>query len=208
MQNKTIKIELCTEKKNSTEHFYSSVWLPAKDYEIMDAYHKVRIITEPDADVDIRIERCPLLSELVGTRLDIPTMDELNFLAKRLSELNEDDLTVLKAVKSKVITGDEDELVSMKDLINLTYGLDKVSIISGVKNDTELGEFVIENELHPDISAIPDQSLYLINKETIGKLHGWGICMRMQECRVKTGAGFIGKPLKRYARMIARTAIR
>ncbi len=171
MQNKTVKIELCNEKKHSNEHFYSSVWLPAKDYEIMDAYHKVRITTEPDAGVDIRIEDCPLLPELVGTRLDSPTMDELNFFANRLAGLNEDELTVLKAVKSKVLTGEEDELVSMKDLINLTYGLDKVSIISAVKNDTELGQFVIENELHPDISAIPDQSLYLINKETIGKLH-------------------------------------
>ncbi|MBQ8322867.1 MAG: hypothetical protein IJX91_02755 [Clostridia bacterium] len=171
MNDKTIKIELCTEKKNSTEHFYSSVWLPAKDYEIMDAYHKARITTEPDVNMDVRIESCPLLPELVGTRLDSPTMEELNFLARRLGELNEDELTVLKAVKSKVLTGDEDELVSMKDLINLTYGLDKVSIISAVKNDTELGQFVIENELHPDISAIPDQSLYLINKETIGKLH-------------------------------------
>ncbi len=171
MQNKTVKIELCNEKKHSNEHFYSSVWLPAKDNEIMDAYHKVRITTEPDAGVDIRIEDCPLLPEIVGTRLDSPTMDELNFFANRLAGLNEDELTVLKAVKSKVLTGEEDELVSMKDLINLTYGLDKVSIISAVKNDTELGQFVIENELHPDISAIPDQSLYLINKETIGKLH-------------------------------------
>ena len=171
MQNKTMKIELCTEKIYGLAHFYSSVWLPAKDYEIMDAYHKVRITTEPDADVDIRIESCPLLPELVGTRLDCPTMDELNFLARRLGELNEDELTVLKAVKSKVLTSDEDTIVGMKDLINLTYGLDNVSVISAVKNDAELGQFVIENELHPDISAIPDQSLYLINKETIGKLH-------------------------------------
>ena len=133
MQNKTIKIELCTEKKYGREHFYSSVWLPAKDYEIMDAYHKARITTEPDADVDIRIESCPLLPELVGIRLDCPTMDELNFLARRLGELDEDELTVLKAVKSKVLTGDEDDIVSLKDLINLTYGLDKVSIISAVK---------------------------------------------------------------------------
>ena len=171
MQNKTVKIELCNEKKHSTEHFYSSVWLPAKDYEIMDAYHKVRITTEPDAGVDIRIVECPHLPELVGTRLDSPTVDELNFFARRLGELNEDERTVLKAVKSKVLTGDEDEIVGMKDLINLTYGLYKVSVISAVKNDAELGQFVIENELHPDVSAIPDQSMYLINKETIGKLH-------------------------------------
>jgi hypothetical protein len=171
MQNKTIKIELCAEKKNSTEHFYSSVWLPAKDYEIMDAYHKARITTEPDVNMDVRIESCPLLPELVGTRLDSPTMDELNFFARRLASLNQDERMVLKAVKSKYLEGDEDELVSMKDLINLTYGLKDIMVFPEIKNDEMLGEFVIENNLHPDISAIPDQSLYLINKEMIGKLH-------------------------------------
>ena len=171
MQNKTLKIELCNEKKLSNEHFYSSVWLPAKDYEIMDAYHKVRIVTEPNAGTDIRIESCSILPELVGIRLDSPTMYELNFFANRLASLSEEERIVLKAVKNKVLTGDEDELVGMKDLINLTYNLDKVSIISAVRNDAELGEFVIENDLHPDISAIPDQSLYLLNRETIGKLH-------------------------------------
>ena len=171
MQNKTLKIELCNDKKLSNEHFYSSVWLPAKDYEIMDAYHKVRIITEPNAGTDIRIESCPILPELVGTRLDSPTMYGLNFFANRLASLTGEELTALKAVKGKVLTGDEYELVSMKDLINLTYNLDKVSIISAVRNDAELGQFVIENDLHPDISAIPDQSLYLLNRETIGKLH-------------------------------------
>ena len=171
MNNKTIKIELCAEKQHNTEHFYSSVWLPAKDYEITDAYHKARITSEADAGVDIRIESCPLLPELVGTRLDSPTMDELNFLARRLEALTEDERTALKVVKNKVLTDDEDELVSMKDLINLTYGLDKVSVYPGFSNDEALGEFVIENDLHPDISAIPDESLYLINKATIGKLH-------------------------------------
>ena len=171
MNNKTIKIELCAEKQRSMEHFYSSVWLPAKDYEIADAYHKARVTTEADTGVDIRIESCPLLPELVGTRLDSPTMDELNFLARRLEVLTEDERTALKAVKSKVLTGDKDELVSMKDLINLTYGLDGVGVYPGIDSDERLGEFVIDNDLHPDISAIPDESLYLINKATIGKLH-------------------------------------
>ena len=171
MQNKTVKIELCNEKKHNTEHFYSSVWLPAKDYEIMDAYHKVRITTEPDAGVDIRIVECPHLPELTGTRLDSPTMDELNFFANRLAGLNQDELTALKAIKSKVVIGEEDELVSMKDLINLTYGLDGVGIYPGFTTDAELGEFVIDNDLHPDVSAIPDGSMYLINKAMIGKLH-------------------------------------
>ena len=135
MQNKTLKIELCNEKKHNTEHFYSSVWLPAKDYEIMDAYHKARITTEPNAGTDIRVDGCPLLPELVGKRLDSPTMDELNFFASRLASLNEDERMVLKVVKGKVLTDDEDELVSMKDLINLTYGLKGIMVFPEIKND-------------------------------------------------------------------------
>ena len=103
----TMKIELCNEKPNSTEHFYSSVWLPASDADIVDAYCKVRIITEPNANAEIRVTECPRLPELVGTRLDSPTIAELNFLAKRLGELSEDELTALRAVKKKVLTGDE-----------------------------------------------------------------------------------------------------
>ena len=90
MQNKTIKIELCNEKPNSTEHFYSSVWLPASDADILDVYHKARVINWLNVGADIRVEQCPQLPELVGTRLDSPTMDELNFLAKRLGELSEE----------------------------------------------------------------------------------------------------------------------
>ena len=167
----TMKIELCNEKPNSTEHFYSSVWLPASDADIVDAYCKVRIITEPNANAEIRVTECPRLPELVGTRLDSPTIAELNFLAKRLGELSEDELTVLWAVKKKVLTGDEDDIVGMKDLINLTYGLDDVMVFPEIRNDEMLGEFVIENDLHPDVKAIPDTSLYLIDKEMIGKLH-------------------------------------
>ena len=69
----------------------------------------------------------------------------------------------------KIIHGDEEELVSMKDLINLTYGLD-VSVLSNVGNDIELGKFVIENDLHEDVAAIPEQSLYLIDPAAVGRL--------------------------------------
>lgn len=102
-------------------------------------------------------------------RLDSPTIDELNFLSKRLAAMDETERLIYAAVLSKAI-GDDD-IVSMKTLINCTYGLDEVMIASNVTNDQQLGEFVIENELHDDINAIPEQSLYLLDRSKVGELY-------------------------------------
>lgn len=48
--------------------------------------------------------------------------------------------------------------ITMKELINLTYGLDAVMIASNVGNDEALGRFVVENELNEDVNAIPESS--------------------------------------------------
>ena len=52
----------------------------------------------------------------------------------------------------------------------MTYGLDSVMVASNIHNDEQLGQFVIENDLHPDVAAIPDNSLYLLDKRRIGEL--------------------------------------
>lgn len=52
----------------------------------------------------------------------------------------------------------------------MTYGLDSVMIASNIRNDEQFGQFVIENDLHPDVADIPDNSLYLLDKRRIGEL--------------------------------------
>ena len=79
--------------------------------------------------------------------------------------LNEEERLVLQAVAPRVILDhSEGELVSMKDLINMTYGLDAVMIASNVGSDEQLGQFVIENDLHEDVASVPEQALYLLDK--------------------------------------------
>ena len=166
---KTIKIELAKENPQGVGWFYGYVELPAEEHEIRDAYQKARITDNDNAYHDIAILDCPRLPELTQIRIDGATIDELNFLAKRLDSLTDEECDILEAVAPKIIHGDEEELVSMKDLINLTYGLD-VSVLSNVGNDIELGKFVIENDLHEDVAAIPEQSLYLIDPAAVGRL--------------------------------------
>ncbi len=148
--------------------FCETLKLPAKDYEIKDVLQRARVFGDGTDDMQISISDCPLLPDIEYKRLDVPTFEELNFLAERLSGLNEEDLIILNAVKNKVINGNEDELISIKDMINLTYGLEKVGVISNVGDYKAIGEFLIENELIDEITNLPVNLLRLLDKEKLG----------------------------------------
>lgn len=144
--------------------------LPASDYQIQDALDQIRAY-ENDGRCHISIVACSVLPELVGARIDSQNVFEVNYLAHRLKNISEnaDELAVLKAVKHKVIPEDiEGEIISMSDVINMTYGLEDVSVVSNIRNDADLGQFVIENEMEDYISELPESVLDKLDKEVIG----------------------------------------
>lgn len=172
---KTLSIGITVDGGSDKRVHYSSIELPAKDYEIEDSLQEARVNCDDNfsigKDIRLEIESAPLLPSLVDKQITARTFDELNFLAKRLGSLNEDEKLVLWAIAHKKVSdGKWEQSVDVKDLINLTYGLENVLIISAVKNNEELGQFVIENNLHPDVVAIPIESRYLLNKADIGRL--------------------------------------
>ena len=166
---KQIKLEIARVNPVAGNWLYADLQLPADELEIRDAYQRARI-TRSDIFHQYQVYECEAIPMLPFRRLDAPTMDELNFLAKRLDGLNEEERLVLRAISPKIMKVGEDELVSMKDLINMTYGLDEVSVISNVSTPQQLGQFVIENDLHRDVEAVPEDSLYLLDTKKIGEL--------------------------------------
>ena len=82
-----------------------------------------------------------------------------------------DSRTVTYTVAPKVLGSPADDLLSMKDLINCTYGYDEIMVASNIRTDEQLGQFIIENELHDDVNNIPESSLYLLDKAKIGALY-------------------------------------
>lgn len=145
---------------------YTTLELPATRGEIRDAAHRLRnlpvseiIVTESDA-----------LPHLVDTRLDAPTIDELNFFASRINALPEDELAALGGVFAhRSGLGAYEDGLGMRELINMTYGLDEVMIAPNVSNDEQLGEFVIENEMNDDIAALSDEIVELLDREKVGR---------------------------------------
>ena len=166
---KQIKLEIARENPDAGNWLYADLQLPAEEHEIRDAFQRARI-TSSDVYHEYSIYECEAIPILPFRRLDSPSIDELNFLAKRLDGLNEDERLVLRAVAPRILKVGEDEIISPKDLINLTYGLNEVSVISNVNNPKQLGQFVIENDLHTDVEAVPKDSLYLLDAIKIGQL--------------------------------------
>ncbi len=171
---RTLKIELANILPNG-RHFYAKLNLPAAEYELRDAYHQLRLQGNYDIPLEVSILNSPLLRGLSERRLDSPTLNELNFFAKRLSALDEYDRLALRAMASKYFRLEEEDvkedelLISMNGLINLTYDLNEVVVFPGIEDDMALGEFIIKNNLNDDIAAMPETSLYLLYPEWIGE---------------------------------------
>lgn len=169
LTKKVMTLELSRENQFSDGYLYRSLELPAQEYEIRDALQQLR---QRNADISpdqIAIYNSRYIPQLEDKRFDSPTIDELNFFAKRLAAMDGNDMAIMQALCSRYIK-DDDELVSIKDLINMTYGLDSVSLLSNVTNDEQLADFVIENEMQDDVASVPESARYLLDKAKIGKL--------------------------------------
>lgn len=167
-----IRIELSSENRLGWEPFYAVLDLPATAQQIRDAKQRARITDSNDMTYQsVTMVEFDPLPDLEHLRLDTSSVEELNYLAQRLDSLSDEQFTIYQALFDQRFGNvDSDELLSVKDLINMTYGLDSVMVASNIHNDEQLGQFVIENDLHPDVAAIPDDSLYLLDKRRIGEL--------------------------------------
>lgn len=170
MQDRAFMIELSLEHPTMRQVQFGTLHLPATDYEIRDVLQRMRATRDMLLPREYTIYNCEIVPQLNELHLDSATVDELNFFAKRLLSLNEDERNILRGVASKKVLSEEGEAITIQDLINMTYCTGTVSVISNVGNDEQLGAFVIESELQEDVSSVPENATYLLDKEKIGRL--------------------------------------
>ena len=166
---KIMRLELSAEKALNGGYYYAELLLPAADYEIKDAMQRTRAVGRENT-VEVSILECDILPELQDIRLDTFSLDELNFLAKRLASLPDEELPVFYAVTEQIFNEADENPVSIKDLINCTYSLDTVPVAHNVSNLSELGRFAFENELLSDLEGIPKSAVPFLNAEQIGRV--------------------------------------
>lgn len=166
---KIMRLELSAEKALNGGYYYAELLLPAADYEIKDAMQRTRAVGRENT-VEVSILECDILPEMQDIRLDTFSLDELNFLAKRLASLPDEELPVFYAVTKQIFNDTDENPVSIKDLINCTYSLDTVPVAHNVSNLAELGRFAFENELLSDLEGIPESAVPFLNAEQIGRV--------------------------------------
>ena len=166
---KIMRLELSAENPVHGGYYYAELLLPAADYEIKDAMQRTRAVGRENT-VEVSILECDILPELQDIRLDTFSLDELNFLAKRLASLPNEELPVFYAVTEQIFDDADENPVSIKDLINCTYGLDTVPVAHNVSNLAELGRFAFENELLSDLEGVPESAVPFLNAEQIGRV--------------------------------------
>ncbi len=166
---KIMRLELSAENPVHGGYYYAELLLPAADYEIKDAMQRTRAVGRENT-VEVSILECDILPELQDIRLDTFSLVELNFFAKRLASLPDEELPVFYAVTEQIFNDADENPVSIKDLINCTYGLDAVPVAHNVSNLAEFGRFAFENELLSDLEGIPESAVPFLNAEQIGRV--------------------------------------
>lgn len=162
--------EITTVNSIAGEYIYTDLILPANAMQIEDALQKARITDSYDDMTDISIINCPYLPELTNTRLDGVSIKELNLFAKRVTILSENEIIALNGIfLNQNAQGKYDDGISMKELINLTYGLQAVPVVKNISTDKQLGQFILDNDLNEEIVKMGDGAVEMLDRVAVGK---------------------------------------
>ncbi len=114
------------------------VTLPANKNTVIDAMDRARIFGE----TFLRIENCDEFPELNGYEfIEEPTLDELNFLAKRLEVISANKEDITQSITYRALL--QKPMDTINEAINLTYNLQTVPVYP-CRNVYQYGEIVLE----------------------------------------------------------------
>ncbi len=152
--------EIAIEEVGSGGDRTAYTMLPANKKTIIDAMDRARVFGE----TYVRIERCDKFPELNGFEFsEEPTLDELNFLAKRLEEISGD--TSEKYAYRALLRKPMD---TIGEAINRTYNLQTIPVYP-CKNVHEYGEIVLENEMLEELDDVPDEVYEWLDPDKVGR---------------------------------------
>ena len=139
------------------------VTLPANKNAVIDAMDREKIFGE----TFLRITECDEVPELAGYEFtEEPTLDELNFLAKRLDEFSSDkeDFTSIIAYRALLKRG----FGTIGEAINSTYNLQTIPVYP-CRNVHAYGEIVLENQILEELDDVPDEVYDLLDPDKVGR---------------------------------------
>lgn len=140
------------------------VKLPANKNEVIDALDRAKIYGKKF----FRIEECDEVPELAGHEFkEEPTLDELNFLAKRLEEIanDKDNPTQIIAYRALLQRG----FGTINEAINSTYDIQTMDVYR-CDNVCEYGKIVLDNDMLDVLYDVSDEVYDLLDPEKVGRV--------------------------------------
>lgn len=153
-------LEIAIEELGIGNDKVAYVTLPANRNEVIDAMDTEKIFGE----TFLRITECDEVPELAGYEFsEEPTLDELNFLAKRIEDISEEKTEIIayRALLQKPFD-------TIREAINRTYNLETIPVYP-CKSLYSYGEIVLENEFLVELREIPDEVYELLDPDKVGR---------------------------------------
>ena len=153
-------IEIAIQAADTDDELVAYVMLPANKNAVIGAMDRAKVFGE----TFVHIERCDKFPELNGFEFnEEPTIDELNFLAKRLEEISRD--TSEKYAYRALLRKPMD---TINEAINRTYNLETIPVYP-CNDFAEYGEIVLENEMLEELDDVPDEVYDLLDPDKVGR---------------------------------------
>ena len=166
--SKQMTVEMSVRRPDGRGYYSASIDLPALNLELEDAKQRARLYMYPESETYFYIYESGF-GDMENVSMTGTSLEELNFLAKRMDSLSDEEAMVFDTLYERLVETNSEAAVTVKDLINMTYGLDAVPIASNVGNDYELGRFVVENSFDERFDDLPESMLQYLDYNSIGK---------------------------------------
>ena len=161
----TLYMTFSTVADADAEPVLAEASLPADDETLAEIAEDAGLasIDDPIRTYDLRIAD---LSQL-GPFIELASLREANILATRLTQLHDQEVAEVEAFavqqrgNNRILGGDE--------LINLTYQLESCVRVPGITNVTELGRYIIQNDMDNEISGLSDKTMTHISPASVGR---------------------------------------
>lgn len=160
--------------------------LPATKAEIQDALDRARV----SQGVPYSIHDFTTWPRFMWTNLIVlegKRIEEVNFLAGQVSQMDEAALTKYEGILGCMEEGNEGGIIPMKDLINAAYNMERFEFVAGMTNDRLLGQAAMCGSLKGRLKGQPDEAIALMDAEKVGK------SLRNAENGIFTDGGYCRK---------------
>lgn len=151
--------------------------LPANQWEIEDARERAHIEKGKSYEIH-RFKDWPGAVTFHLILAEEISLEEINFLSSMIPQMSEEEILIFDSALKIRRVSDKDTVMTMKELINTAYNLDKFKFYKEIPDHFMLGEVCLQGDLLDYVSHIPDQYMGLQEKKKIIEVlkeHGNGI---------------------------------